>query len=160
MADREGFEPSIELPLYTRSRRAPSTTRPPVRLPAPIRRTHFFPRTDAMPEASLCAFNHSATCPSACAHQAHAFLSDVKPRAFIARKSRGLWREARQNARRLAALFRKRASLFPYRVTCLRERGERPCAKGCATPALGFIPGPSGGCHVLRPQSRDASSRR
>ncbi|MFN7322121.1 MAG: hypothetical protein ACK5TM_14000, partial [Methylobacterium sp.] len=27
------------------------------------------------PEASLCAFNHSATCPSACAHQAHAFLS-------------------------------------------------------------------------------------
>lgn len=31
MADREGFEPSIEFPLYTRSRRAPSTTRPPVR---------------------------------------------------------------------------------------------------------------------------------
>ena len=30
MADREGFEPSIEFPLYTRSRRAPSTTRPPV----------------------------------------------------------------------------------------------------------------------------------
>src|SRR5690606_579575 len=30
VADREGFEPSIELPLYTRSRRAPSTTRPPV----------------------------------------------------------------------------------------------------------------------------------
>ena len=31
LADREGFEPSIEFPLYTRSRRAPSTTRPPVR---------------------------------------------------------------------------------------------------------------------------------
>lgn len=31
MADREGFEPSIRLPVYTRSRRAPSTTRPPVR---------------------------------------------------------------------------------------------------------------------------------
>ena len=30
VADREGFEPSIEFPLYTRSRRAPSTTRPPV----------------------------------------------------------------------------------------------------------------------------------
>ena len=30
MADREGFEPSIRLPVYTRSRRAPSTTRPPV----------------------------------------------------------------------------------------------------------------------------------
>ncbi len=31
MADREGFEPSIRFPVYTRSRRAPSTTRPPVR---------------------------------------------------------------------------------------------------------------------------------
>ena len=29
MADREGFEPSIDFHLYTRSRRAPSTTRPP-----------------------------------------------------------------------------------------------------------------------------------
>ena len=28
MAEREGFEPSIEFPLYTLSRRAPSTTRP------------------------------------------------------------------------------------------------------------------------------------
>src|SRR5690348_930428 len=32
MADREGFEPSIPLRVYTRSRRAPSTTRPPVRI--------------------------------------------------------------------------------------------------------------------------------
>ena len=32
MADREGFEPSIRLPVYTRSRRAPSTTRPPLRI--------------------------------------------------------------------------------------------------------------------------------
>lgn len=30
MADREGFEPSIRFHVYTRSRRAPSTTRPPV----------------------------------------------------------------------------------------------------------------------------------
>ena len=30
LADREGFEPSIRFPVYTRSRRAPSTTRPPV----------------------------------------------------------------------------------------------------------------------------------
>ena len=28
MAEREGFEPSIEFPLYTLSKRAPSTTRP------------------------------------------------------------------------------------------------------------------------------------
>ncbi len=30
MAEREGFEPSIWFPIYTRSRRAPSTTRPPL----------------------------------------------------------------------------------------------------------------------------------
>jgi site-specific DNA recombinase len=30
MAERVGFEPTIEFPLYTRSRRAPSTTRPPL----------------------------------------------------------------------------------------------------------------------------------
>ncbi len=32
MADRQGFEPWRRLPAYTRSRRAPSTTRPPVHL--------------------------------------------------------------------------------------------------------------------------------
>ena len=31
MAEREGFEPPIEFPLYTLSRRAPSTTRPSLR---------------------------------------------------------------------------------------------------------------------------------
>ncbi len=31
VAERAGFEPAIELPLYTLSRRAPSTTRPPLR---------------------------------------------------------------------------------------------------------------------------------
>ena len=31
MADREGFEPSVRFHVHTRSRRAPSTTRPPVR---------------------------------------------------------------------------------------------------------------------------------
>ena len=30
MAERMGFEPMIELPLYTLSKRAPSTTRPPL----------------------------------------------------------------------------------------------------------------------------------
>ena len=30
MADREGFEPSVRFHVHTRSRRAPSTTRPPV----------------------------------------------------------------------------------------------------------------------------------
>ena len=32
MAEREGFEPSIRFLAYTRSRRAPSTTRPPLPL--------------------------------------------------------------------------------------------------------------------------------
>ena len=32
MADRQGFEPWRRSPAYTLSRRAPSTTRPPVRL--------------------------------------------------------------------------------------------------------------------------------
>ncbi len=30
MAERAGFEPAKELPLYTLSKRAPSTTRPPL----------------------------------------------------------------------------------------------------------------------------------
>ena len=32
MAESEGFEPSIGINLYTLSRRAPSTTRPPVHM--------------------------------------------------------------------------------------------------------------------------------
>ena len=32
MAEGVGFEPTRRLPAYTRSRRAPSTTRPPLRL--------------------------------------------------------------------------------------------------------------------------------
>ena len=31
-AETEGFEPSIRLPVYTLSRRAPSTARPPLRI--------------------------------------------------------------------------------------------------------------------------------
>ena len=32
MAEGEGFEPSIRFPVYTLSRRAPSTTRPPLQI--------------------------------------------------------------------------------------------------------------------------------
>ena len=32
MAEREGFEPSVGVNLHTLSKRAPSTTRPPLRL--------------------------------------------------------------------------------------------------------------------------------
>ena len=31
LAEREGFEPSVEFPLHTLSKRGPSTTRPPLR---------------------------------------------------------------------------------------------------------------------------------
>ena len=36
LAERMGFEPMIEFPLYTLSKRAPSTTRPPLQLNFPI----------------------------------------------------------------------------------------------------------------------------
>ena len=32
MAEREGFEPSKQFPVYTLSKRAPSATRPPLQL--------------------------------------------------------------------------------------------------------------------------------
>ena len=32
MAEREGFEPSKRFPVYTLSKRAPSTTRPPLQI--------------------------------------------------------------------------------------------------------------------------------
>src|SRR5690625_1505996 len=38
MAERAGFEPAIPLPVYTLSRRAPSTARPPLRRGATLRR--------------------------------------------------------------------------------------------------------------------------
>jgi hypothetical protein len=37
MAERQGFEPWIEFPLYTLSKRAPSTTRPSLRIPGASR---------------------------------------------------------------------------------------------------------------------------
>ena len=36
MAERMGFEPMIEFPLYTLSKRAPSTTRPPLQIIYPL----------------------------------------------------------------------------------------------------------------------------
>ncbi len=43
VAEREGFEPSRRLPAYTRSRRAPSTTRPPLLKTIPPRPFWFCP---------------------------------------------------------------------------------------------------------------------
>ncbi len=39
MADREGFEPSLDLRLNTLSKRAPSTTRPPAHLSFAFKKT-------------------------------------------------------------------------------------------------------------------------
>ncbi len=47
VAEREGFEPSRRYPVYTLSRRAPSTTRPP--LHAPVRRkTAIYPTAERL----------------------------------------------------------------------------------------------------------------
>ena|GEM_PF-6972273 len=43
LAEREGFEPSIELPLYTLSRRAPSTTRTPLQNWCSAGKSNHFP---------------------------------------------------------------------------------------------------------------------
>jgi hypothetical protein len=70
LAERQGFEPWRRLPAYTRSRRAPSTTRPPLRLYSRVsgsgRREahaslHGQHLHEQMPEG---AFDHSATSPS------------------------------------------------------------------------------------------------
>src|SRR5579859_4325464 len=91
MAERAGFEPAIRFPVYTLSRRAPSTTRPPLQPPAP-EGAHIFRRDarrrravrpqplghlsnrlrpkahafsgETRAEGALCAFNHSATSPT------------------------------------------------------------------------------------------------
>jgi hypothetical protein len=47
MAEREGFEPSIEFPLYTLSKRAPSTTRPSLLLVGCSSKNNM--RADAQP---------------------------------------------------------------------------------------------------------------
>jgi hypothetical protein len=44
LAEGEGFEPSIRFPVYTRSRRAPSTARPPLRTVPMYRRSPAFAR--------------------------------------------------------------------------------------------------------------------
>ena len=52
VAEGEGFEPSIRFPVYTLSRRAPSTTRPPL-------------HCRALSSGSSRSFEDSAGCPSA-----------------------------------------------------------------------------------------------
>ena len=42
-AETEGFEPSIQFPVYTLSRRAPSTTRTSLLILFSIKPIHFFP---------------------------------------------------------------------------------------------------------------------
>ena len=41
MAERMGFEPMKEFPLYTLSKRAPSTTRPPLQLISVLKYFYF-----------------------------------------------------------------------------------------------------------------------
>ena len=57
VAEGAGFEPAIRFPVYTLSRRAPSTARPPLRMPFPQRSgtlaNHSGPR-NAMPCGRMC----------------------------------------------------------------------------------------------------------
>ena len=62
MAEREGFEPSIRLPVYTRSRRAPSTTRPPLQMLGILMRALRSSSRSRWPcQAIICGFYHKST---------------------------------------------------------------------------------------------------
>ena len=61
MADGVGFEPTRRLPAYTRSRRAPSTTRPPILV---ARASEGARGSFDSPLPRRGAFDHSATHPS------------------------------------------------------------------------------------------------
>ena len=70
MAEREGFEPSRRLPAYTRSRRAPSTTRPPLLICTRCsfrvgrREAHASLSWNGSAVRTVSAFDHSATSPN------------------------------------------------------------------------------------------------
>ena len=63
LAERVGFEPTLEFPLNTLSKRAPSATRPSLRLSkAPSLRSGF--RQRAQTPAYRLNFSHSAISPA------------------------------------------------------------------------------------------------
>ena len=59
VADRQGFEPWRRFPAYTLSRRAPSTTRPPVRKGGVIHRPNISARPLGHFEADQMHDNHA-----------------------------------------------------------------------------------------------------
>ena len=62
MAEGEGFEPSIRFPVYTLSRRAPSTTRPPLRVQPPAAATWAQLRTSSRQRLAPSAGRRSGSC--------------------------------------------------------------------------------------------------
>src|ERR1017187_3405710 len=61
MAERVGFEPTVEFPQHTLSKRAPSTTRTPLRaLGSPIRLTETCGRTKAVHRVKVLTANSFA----------------------------------------------------------------------------------------------------
>src|SRR5512134_1701287 len=65
LAEREGFEPSRRFPAYTLSRRAPSTTRPPLRSrpDKPCRATLRKAAEVAMTRGTVSEFWHASLIP-------------------------------------------------------------------------------------------------
>ena len=62
--ERVGFEPTIPFRVYTRSRRAPSTTRPPLHETlCGERRIRTYDTVPGMPDFESGAFDHSASSP-------------------------------------------------------------------------------------------------
>jgi DNA-binding XRE family transcriptional regulator len=65
LAERTGFEPAIELPQYTLSKRAPSTTRPPLQRCANCSRflyTMSYPFDIKIGKRTNCAFQMHTNC--------------------------------------------------------------------------------------------------
>jgi hypothetical protein len=62
--ERVGFEPTIPFQIYTRSRRAPSTARPPLHETlSGERRIRTYDTVPGMPDFESGAFDHSASSP-------------------------------------------------------------------------------------------------
>src|SRR5215468_7587613 len=78
VAEREGFEPSRRLPAYTRSRRAPSTTRPPL-LQSSRKGGHY---SEATPLFKLTPLRSRGTA-SGRAHLASGHASEVTKRQVV-----------------------------------------------------------------------------
>ena len=64
LAEREGFEPSVEFPLHTLSKRAPSTTRTSLRVEESAVYSHSTITSSRVVNITPCRFTHSVQSPA------------------------------------------------------------------------------------------------